>query len=90
MALTLVDALDALVLMGRDADMAEAVHRLQQVIDFNMDQEVRARNRVALGAEGWLVLVMNQRGEVAGRRMVSSLMRSSGRIVEAGVWPGGG
>jgi len=42
MALTLVDALDALVLLGRQADIGTAVDRLTQVIDFNIDKEVRA------------------------------------------------
>ncbi|KIY92946.1 hypothetical protein MNEG_15018 [Monoraphidium neglectum] len=40
MALTLVDALDALVLLGRRGDAAEAVERLRWALDFDLDQEV--------------------------------------------------
>ena len=44
MALSLVVALDALVLMGRRVDVAQAVARLRHALNFDIDVEVR---------EGW-------------------------------------
>jgi hypothetical protein len=64
MALTLVDALDALVLLGRRDDLALALDRLERVLHFDIDKEVgggrlcvRARCgavRLSVGVRSWL------------------------------------
>lgn len=58
MAMTLVDALDALVLFGREEDLAPALRRLDAALDFGaIDQEVclrRApRGAGCSAAPGW-------------------------------------
>lgn len=41
LALTLVDALDALLLLNRRADLADALERLRRVLHFDKDAKVR-------------------------------------------------
>lgn len=74
MALTLVDSLDALILMGRRAELAEAVARLRHVLDFDLDTEVGP----------WMAVLLARRRGAAAAGAGSGPLDDVARSVECG------